>query len=67
MPLLPALRRQRQTDLCDFKASLVYIASYRPAGTKGRPCLKKTIKRKKKYKMSHRHGHRPVQSSQFLS
>ena len=23
-PLIPALRRQRQTDLCEFKASLVY-------------------------------------------
>jgi hypothetical protein len=25
MPLIPELRRQRQTDLYDFKASLVYI------------------------------------------
>ena len=24
MPLIPALERQRQTDLCEFKASLVY-------------------------------------------
>ena len=24
MPLLPALRRQRQADLCKFEASLVY-------------------------------------------
>ena len=23
MPLIPALRRQRQTDLCEFEASLV--------------------------------------------
>jgi hypothetical protein len=27
MPLIPALRRQRLADLCEFKASLVYIAS----------------------------------------
>ena len=24
MPLIPALRRQRQADLCEFKVSLVY-------------------------------------------
>ena len=27
MPLIPALRRQRQEDLCEFKASLVYKVS----------------------------------------
>ena len=27
MTLIPALRRQRQEDLCEFKASLVYRAS----------------------------------------
>jgi hypothetical protein len=25
MPLIPALRRQRQVDHCEFKASMVYI------------------------------------------
>jgi hypothetical protein len=25
MPLIPALRRQQQMDLCEFEASLVYI------------------------------------------
>ena len=40
MPLIPALGRQRQADLYEFKASLVYIASSRIAGTKGRPYLK---------------------------
>ena len=25
MPLIPALKRQRQADLCEFKASLGYI------------------------------------------
>ena len=29
MPLIPALRRQRQVDLCEFEASLVYEASSR--------------------------------------
>ena len=27
MPLIPALRRQRQLDLCEFEASLVYRVS----------------------------------------
>ena len=31
MPLIPALRKQRQADLCEFEASLVYIASSRTA------------------------------------
>jgi hypothetical protein len=30
-PLFPALRRQRQVDLCQFEANLFYIMSYRPA------------------------------------
>jgi hypothetical protein len=29
MPLIPALERQRQANLCDFKAILVYRASSR--------------------------------------
>jgi len=32
MPLFPALGRQRQADLCEFKASLVYRVSSRIAG-----------------------------------
>jgi hypothetical protein len=32
MPLIPALRKQRQADVSEFKASLVYIVS---------PCLEK--------------------------
>jgi hypothetical protein len=27
LPLIPELRRQRQVDLCEFKATLVYIGS----------------------------------------
>ena len=29
MPLIPALGRQRQMDLCEFEDSLVYRASFR--------------------------------------
>ena len=31
MPLIPALRKQRQADLSEFEASLVYIASFKTA------------------------------------
>ena len=31
MPLIPALRRQRQADLREFRASLVYGVSFRTA------------------------------------
>jgi hypothetical protein len=31
VPLIPAHRRQRQVDLCEFKANLVYRASFRTA------------------------------------
>ena len=41
-PLIPALRRQRQVDLYEFLASLVYIV---------RPCLK--IKKERKTKDRH--------------
>ncbi|KAL6087513.1 hypothetical protein STEG23_022166, partial [Scotinomys teguina] len=34
-PLIPALRRQRQMDLCEFKASLVYRARSRTAYNEG--------------------------------
>ena len=30
-PLIPALRSQRQADLCEFEANLVYRVSSRPA------------------------------------
>ena len=42
MPLIPALRRQRQVDLCEFEASLVYRASSRTvrAVTQRNPVLK---------------------------
>jgi hypothetical protein len=28
MPLIPALRRQRQVDFCEFKAILVYRSKF---------------------------------------
>ena len=31
MPLIPALEKQRQVDLCEFKASLVYRMSSQTA------------------------------------
>ena len=43
MPLIPALERQRQTDLCEFKASLVYRVSSR---TGSKPREKKRKKNK---------------------
>jgi hypothetical protein len=29
--LIPTIRKQRQADFCEFKASLVYIVSFSPA------------------------------------
>ncbi|EGV91257.1 hypothetical protein I79_026099 [Cricetulus griseus] len=53
MPLIPALGKQRQADLSEFKASLVYKVSFRTARTANteKLCLKiqnnKTNKKKK--------------------
>jgi hypothetical protein len=42
MPLIPALERQRQVDLYEFKASLVYRAKFRDSqGYTERFCLEK--------------------------
>lgn len=30
-PLVPTLQRQRQADVCDFEASVIYIVSSSPA------------------------------------
>jgi hypothetical protein len=47
----PALRKQRQTDLCEFKASLVYTGSSK-AGCyiQRNPILKKKEKKRKEKK-----------------
>ena len=43
MPLIPALGRKRQVDLCEFKDSLVYRVSSRTArDTQRNLVLKKT-------------------------
>ena len=40
MPLIPVLGRQKQGDLCEFEASLVFMVSFRTARTTlERPCL----------------------------
>jgi hypothetical protein len=49
-PLIPALRRQRQADLCVFEASLVYIVSSRTTKAIERPCQNKTNKTKQNQK-----------------
>jgi hypothetical protein len=42
MPLIPALGRQKQAELCEFEASLAYRASSRTAkATYRNPVLKK--------------------------
>ena len=48
MPLVLTLGRQRHTDLCEFKTSVVCRVSSRPAGALGRSCLKKTTTTTKK-------------------
>jgi hypothetical protein len=45
MPLIPALGRQKQVDLCESEASLVYRASFRIARATERNYVSK--KRKK--------------------
>ena len=43
MPLISALGRQKQADLCEFKANLVHRTSSRTTkvGDTEKPCLKK--------------------------
>ena len=50
MSLIPALRRQRRADLCEFEASLAYKASSRTAGTvtQRNPVLKNQNKKERK-------------------
>ena len=65
MPLIPVLGRQRQVDLCEFMANLVYRASSR-TGSKAteKPCL---TKQTNKFTLSvcmcecvHAHTHTPL-------
>jgi hypothetical protein len=49
-PLIPALGRQRQADLCEFEASLVYRVSFRTArATQKNLVLKNKTKQSKEY------------------
>ena len=44
MPLIPALRRQRQGNLCEFKASLVYKSKFQDRCQSYRETLSKKKK-----------------------
>jgi len=44
-PLIPALRRQRQADHCEFEASLVYRMSSRIAKATQRNPVSRKVKR----------------------
>jgi hypothetical protein len=55
MSLIPEFRRQRQVDLCEFKAGLVYRISSRTArDTQKDPVSKKKKKEKEKEKKKER-------------
>jgi hypothetical protein len=48
-PLIPALGRQRQVDLSEFRDSLVYQVSSRTARATQRNPVSKNLKKKKNY------------------
>ena len=56
MPLIPALSRQKQVDLCEFKTSLVYRVSSRTAKTASQRSLvsKNKTKNRKQNKQTKR-------------
>lgn len=45
-PLIPVLKKQKQADLSELQATLVYTISSRSGGHTVRPCHKKTNKQK---------------------
>jgi hypothetical protein len=47
-PLVPAYRRQKQADLCEFQSTLVYMGSSRIASTRGTVSQKTKTKTKTK-------------------
>ena len=48
-PLIPALGRQRQADLCEFEASLVYKSKFQDRHSKSyRETLSRKTKKKKR-------------------
>ena len=44
--MFPALRRQRQMDLCEFETSLVYKEFQDSQGYREKPCLEKPNQKK---------------------
>ena len=54
MPLIPALGRQRQVDLCEFKASRVYKLSFRTIKATQKNLLVSTNKQTKNQKRKER-------------
>ena len=52
MPLIPALRKQRQADLSEFEASLVYRVPGQPECYTVKPCLRKQTNKQKTEVMS---------------
>ena len=49
MPFIPALGRQRQVDLCEFKANLVCRSSFRTVRVPQKFCLKKQKEKKRNF------------------
>jgi hypothetical protein len=59
LSLIPALRRPRQVDLCEFKVSLIYRVSSRTArATQRIPVLENPKKGRRKKKGQRREGRR---------
>lgn len=56
MPLIPALERQRQVDLCEFKTNLVYRESSRTAKAIREMLFLKKQQNKMKSSFSRRKG-----------
>ena len=54
MPLIPALRRQRQVHLCEFKTSLVYRTSSRIDRARQRDSASKNKQTNKQNKLLNR-------------
>jgi hypothetical protein len=47
MPLIPAFRRQRQAELCESEANLIYRVNSRTAGATQRNSVSKRQRQKK--------------------
>ena len=67
MTLIPALRRQRQAHLCEFKASLLYRASTRTARATLRNPVSKTKQNKNKKEEKYRSLNTNGSESQSIS